>query len=375
VRIWCSKIGQFWRWLWVIALLLVGLVFTSCIGTQAVPRGWSGGTIEGNTLYLGTMDGRLVAVDITDGSRLWSTKLAVYATSGGAFGCSQGTTSVAIYGSPAVSDNVVYVGGYNGKVYAYIPGEDEPDRIYPPSDNRTGAIVGGLVTAGDRVYFATAGGTVYALNDRLQKQWTFFTKEKIWSTPAVAGDTVFIGTFGDKLYALNTDDGTKKWEFTAGGAIVATPVVDGNTVYIGSFDRYLYALDTATGSLKWKFMAKNWFWAKPVVYNGLIYAPSLDGKVYVLSTDNGERVTEFDLNSPISSSPVLAGDLVVVATEEGVLYTIDTKTNEMKRLTSLEEKVFASLSASQGSVYIHTANDALYAVDTVTGKRRNLTIK
>jgi outer membrane protein assembly factor BamB len=325
------------------------------------------------------MDGRLIAVNIVDGSRLWAEKLEMGTTSGGGFGCAQGPTNVAIYGSPAVSDNLVYVGGYNGKVYAYpTAGREEPKWLYPRQGNLSGSIVGSLVTDQGRVYFASASGWVYALDAAEgYKVWAFPTGEKIWSTPAIVGDTLFIGTFNKKLYALNADNGTEKWEkpFETEGAIVATPVVDGNTVYIGSFDRNLYALDTTTGSLKWKFMAQNWFWAEPVVYNGAIYAGNLDGKLYVLKTDNGEKVTEFDLNSPISSAPVLVGNSVVVTTEAGIVYAVDTANNEIKELASLGEKVFASLSASQGSVFIHTAQDALYAIDVTSGALRQFTIK
>lgn len=384
MRIWCSKIGQSRKWLSVIVLLLVGLVFTGCTGRTTIPKGWSGGTVDGNNLYVGTMDGRLIAVNTDNGSRLWATEQLKMAATSTGFGCAQAPTTVAIYGSPAVSDNLVYVGGYNGRVYAFAVGKEKP-RVYPSEDTTIGgSIVGGVIVAQGKAFFGTSNGTVYALpaaggfeawTEKWKAVWTFQTGSKIWSTPAVAGDTVFIGTFGKKLYALNIADGTKKWEFKAEGAIVATPVVDGNTVYIGSFDRNLYALDTATGSLKWKFMAGNWFWAKPVVYNGVIYAASLDHKVYVLKTDTGEKVTEFDLNSPISSSLVLVGNSVVVATEDGVLYALDTGTYEKRELASLGEKVFASLSAGQGSVFIHTATDALYAVDAASGALRQFTIK
>jgi outer membrane protein assembly factor BamB len=369
-------------------LLLVGLVFTGCTGRTTIPKGWSGGTVEGNNLYIGTMDGRLVAVNTDNGSRLWSAKLEMGATSGGGFGCAQGPTSVAIYGSPAVSDNLVYVGGYNGKVYAYpTAGREDPKWIYPRQGNLSGSIVGSLVTDEGRVYFASASGWVYALDTAEgYKVWSFSTGEKIWSTPAIAGDTLFIGTFGKKLYALNADNGTEKWEkpFETEGAVVAPPAVDGNTVYIGSFDRNLYALDMATGSLKWKFKADNWFWAKPVIYNDVVYAGCLDGKVYALNAKTGDKLIEFDLGSPVSSSPVLVGDSIVVATEDGVIYRIDAG-NKQKKLVDLkkdesnEEKkkkrVNAPLAASGGTVYIHTAEDTLYAVDVQSGAIREFTIK
>jgi outer membrane protein assembly factor BamB len=331
------------------------------------------------------MGGRLVAVNTDNGSLLWaSEQLKMAATSTG-FGCAQGPTTVAIYGSPAVSDNLVYVGGYNGKVYSFIPGAGKSDRDFP-DESRIGPIVGSVVAAQGRVYFGSTNGKVYALNDRLQEQWVFATKGKIWATPAIAGDTLFIGSFDKKLYAIDTTTGKEKWEkpFETEGAIVSTPLVYNNTVYVGSFDRHLYAVNAADGSLRWKFPAtgedKNnpgrWFWAKPVICNNTIYAPSLDGKVYILNAETGGEVADpINLGGSISSSPVLVGNSVVVATEAGIIYTVDTANNEKKKLASLGEKVFASLSAGQGSVFIHTASDALYAVDAASGALRKFTIK
>ena len=47
-------------WILVVILLLGSLIFLGCTGT--VPRGWSGGTIAEGTIFLGSMDGELVAV-------------------------------------------------------------------------------------------------------------------------------------------------------------------------------------------------------------------------------------------------------------------------------------------------------------------------
>ncbi|MFC1982067.1 PQQ-binding-like beta-propeller repeat protein, partial [Chloroflexota bacterium] len=209
------------------------------------------------------MKGEIVSVNVTDGRLLWAVPLESPEPSSGGFGCAPASTAVAIYGSPAVAEDegLVYIGGYNGKIYAFTPGRDEPRWVYPRERSLDGTVVGGLVVAQGRVYFGSSDGKVYALdaNDGF-KEWEFENGDKIWSTPVIDGDTLFIGSFDNKLYALNTADGSKKWEYETEGAIVATPVVHNNTVYIGSFDRYLYAIDATDGSLKWKFLAGNWFW-------------------------------------------------------------------------------------------------------------------
>jgi len=326
------------------------------------------------------MEGKLVAANTSDSSRLWQVTLEDTSSAGGGFGCAPAATTVAIYGSPAVSADLVYVGGYNGKIYAFSFGRDEPRWVYPRQVNLEGAVVGGLVVAEGRVYFGAADGKVYALEAADgYKEWEFETGGKVWSSPAVAGDTIYIGSFDNKLYALNLADGNKKWDFETEGAIVATPLVADGTVYIGSFDRYLYALDAADGSLKWKFMAENWFWAKPLIHNGVVYAACLDGKVYALQAESGNKLVEFDLgvpkSIPISSSPVLVDNVVVVATEGGVVYTLGTDDNQQGQLLDLEEKVYAPLATKGGKVYIHTDKDALYEVDALTGAIREFNIK
>ena len=105
--------------------LLGGLVLAGCAGLTTVPRGWSGGTIADGILVIGSMEGKLVAANTTDGSRLWSVSLETSSTQGG-FGCAAGSQAVAIYGSPPVDGDLIFVGGYNGKVYAYAFDRSEP---------------------------------------------------------------------------------------------------------------------------------------------------------------------------------------------------------------------------------------------------------
>ena len=63
------------------------------------------------------MEGKLIAVNTSDGSHLWEIALETSKSAGG-FGCAPASTAVAIYGNPAVAGDLVYIGGYNGKVYA-----------------------------------------------------------------------------------------------------------------------------------------------------------------------------------------------------------------------------------------------------------------
>ncbi len=377
------------RKLLLLVILLVGaLAISGCAPRGAQPKGWSGGTIANGTLFLGSMEGKLVAMDTSDGSRLWEVPFQTSRPSGGfGFGCTPGgSTTVAIYGNPAISGELVYIGGYNGKIYAVNADSGAIKWQYPPeAEDYLKPIVGGAVVALDKVYFGGSDGKVYALDAATGgKKWEFEGEDTIWSTPAIVDDTLFIGSFDKKLYALNAADGSKKWEFETGGAIVSTPVVYNNTIYFGSFDRHLYAVDATSGQQIWQFPESeeagsqpgNWFWAKSVVYDNTIYAGNLDGKVYILNTETGkERAGPIDLRSPISSSPVLVSKFVIIAIEEGIIYALDTDNNQVRQLADMEEKVYGPLSGGDGVVYIHTEKDGLYAVDVQSGAKREFYIK
>lgn len=363
----------------MLAVLLVigGLPGLGCMtGIQAI--GWSGGTVSDGKLFVGSREGRLVAIDITSGSRMWTEPLKATSQNGGLScfgsmygggGCLGGSAGgVPIYGTPVVSGELVYIGGYNGRIYAYHTNSLQMSWVYPV-DGYLQPVVGGLAVARDKVFFGCSDGKVYALEAGTNnKVWEFETADQVWSTPVIEGNSLYVTSFDGTLYVLDADTGKKLWDYQTEGAIAATPLIHNNTVYVGSFSRYLYAVDIDSHSLKWRFMGKNWFWARPVAHGGLIYAPCLDGKVYVIDEATGQQVAVHDLGSPVSSSPVLVGDLLILATRDGSVYSLDTSAEaEPKIMTNVGGSVFGPLAADSGIVYIHTQNLNIHRVDVSTG--------
>jgi outer membrane protein assembly factor BamB len=357
----------------MIMLLAIGLAGFGCVrGLQ--PIGWSGGVVSDGTLYVGSKEGRLVAVNLADESRQWAEPLKASKQAGGfgcapayGGGCGGGASGVAIYGTPVVSGELVYIGGYNGKIYAYVSDTLSVRWVYPREGNLE-PIVGGLLVAKGKVYFGSSDGKVYALDAPTgDKLWEFPTGDKVWSTPAISDDTLFIGSFDNKLYALSAADGSKKWDFPTEGAVISIPLLHNGTVYFGSFDRHLYAVNANDGSLRWKFTSENWFWAKPVVYDNTIYAGCLDDKVYALKADTGAKVAQFDLKSPVSSSPVVVNSSIVFASRKGMVYAVDTSANKLGQLAEIGEEVYGPLCVSEGIVYIHTQDLTLHRVNAING--------
>ena len=357
----------------VMMFLVVVLLVSGCV-SGLTPIGWSGGTVSGNKLYIGSSEGRLVKIDLTDESRDWAESMREASQGGlgcsflpGAEGCG-GSAGVAIYGTPVVSDGLVYAAGYNGKIYAYNV-ESLAVRWVYPREGYLEPFVGGITVNDGKLYIGCTDGFLYALNAETgDLLWEFGTEKEIWSTPAVDENTVYIGSFDERFYAVNSEDGSKKWEFTAEGAIVATPLIQDGTVFFGSMDKNMYAIDTDSGSQKWIFTGQNWFWAKPVIYDGRIYAGCLDDRVYILDAEKGNKINEVDLGSPVASAPVVIGDKIVFASKEAVVYSINTVSGSLTVLSELEEQeINGPLTGHEGIVYIHTQDKKLHRINVANG--------
>ena len=118
------------------------------------------------------------------------------------------------FSSPAIVNGVVYIGSFDGKLYAF---------------NANGC----------------------APSTSCQPLWSGATGNDITSSPAVAKGIVYIGSADHKLYAFSAKGCGKSncaplWTGSASsGFLESSPLVANGVVYIGSYDKKLYAFAAA----------------------------------------------------------------------------------------------------------------------------------
>src|SRR4029453_2426475 len=106
-----------------------------------------------------------------------------------------------------------------------------------------------LITAGGRVYVATAKGLV-VLNAENGALVCRLDTELPVATPTVDGTAVYVPGFDRTLYSLNASQCAINWRFTGASAgFSANPLVPGGRVYLGNRDGRFYAINTSDGSL------------------------------------------------------------------------------------------------------------------------------
>lgn len=367
---------------------LVALTLGGCVGGQTDPVGFSGVTPHDGLLYLGSTDGKVMAVNpsarneeipFPSSSDEWSFLITKSSKS---IACGSSSVPVAIYSTPTIAGGLVCVGTYNGKVLMLSPaarsqGADFPQMrsgewVYPRAEEDViGSIVGSPVATEDTVYVCSSDSRVYALDMVYgDERWKSDPlDDKLWVTPVVKDGVVYVSTFEGHIYTLSADNGALlPWSFEADIGFVSSPVLYDGTILVGSFDSKLYAIRVGSDVPLWAFPADKWFWAAPVVDEGIVYAGCLDGKVYAIELKTGEEVWEFDTGSPVVSSPALVSDVLVVACDSGDVYALDAAGGGLINKVSMDVSIRGILCVLDGIVYLRAQDNCLYAMDVAKGK-------
>ena len=144
--------------------------------------------------------------------------------------------------SPAILDETLYYGTFNNEVLAVDVGAGElrwryehPERHFP--------FYASAALAGNTVVAAGRDKLVHALDRETgEARWTFRARARFDSSPAVAGNRVYAGNADGRLYVLDIETGEKVSEFHAGAAIMGSPAIAGGRIVFGTQDGTLFAL-------------------------------------------------------------------------------------------------------------------------------------
>jgi len=287
----------------------------------------------------------------------------------------------AVWGSPVVADEILYIGSYDHYLYAISTDTGEKIWEFQSSDRIDGtpAVVDGTV------YFASFDKNIYALDAKTgEKRWDHSTNGLIRSSPTVADGTVYIGThcrsaecniYYDELfpvvgyvYALDAETGDSMWRYETGDEILSSPSVVEGTVYIGSSDGKLYAIDQPTGELNWEFDTGGSIFSSPAVVENTVYFSSNRDEFYALDSDTGERMWSFPTSAGVlTSSPAIHDDTVYVggggisdADSTGIhskLYAISKESGEESWSRDLPGEVIGSSPAIADDVIYASSNN------------------
>lgn len=269
-------------------------------------------TIVDGTLFIGSGDQHVYALDAATGALRW------------AF-----ATGDVVHASPAVANGLVYVGSWDRNLYAIDASTGRERWRYTTGDdtvsyNQIGiassaAVANGMVFVGGRdghfhAVDAATGALRWKHDNRMG--WTI-------ASPAVRDGIVYFPTSdGTRFKALDAGTGAVKFDLANNAVSFSSPAIAGNTVFYGTSDGWLHAVDIRTGQFVAQFQTDGskanlapWQDSTGRFQSGRMYPDrTLDGMVI------GMR-TMFTVGS-VLSSPTIADGVLYVGSTDGNVYAL-----------------------------------------------------
>ena len=270
--------------------------------TAASARGIHGTpTVANGTVYIGAYDGALYAFEAATGDRQWRSRL------GGSIGASpgyhDGVVSIAVE-FPDPSGAVFGVDAFSGEV---VWRDDRPTD-HPHSTHAIDRERGRFVVGSN-------DGTLYGWSyPDLDRLWQFDTGRPIKGPIATHDGGAAFGSWDGSIYRVSVDDGTEEWAVETPDLVMGGPAIDTDRgrVYCGAHDSNLYAIDFDTGEVTWRYDTGARIIGSATATRDHVLVGSNDGFLHAVRAD-GSREWRYELGGNVSADPLVDEDGVVVA--------------------------------------------------------------
>jgi outer membrane protein assembly factor BamB len=301
--------------------------------------------IVNGTVYIGSNDENLYALDLATGKQKWAYKAG------------------AMKAAVAYHDGAVYVGNLDGIFHCVDAATGQKRWTF-----ETGAdISSGANFTRDAVLFGSGDETLYCLSREGKLLWKFRVPGgPVLGSPVIVGERTFAAGCDSALHVLDVTNGKQLGNTVdLGGQVGATVAVLGDRLYVGTMSNQVLAIDWKKGAVLWQFEAPTRpqpFYASVAATDKLIIAASRDKRIHALDRETGNEIWHFSTGKKVDSSPVVVGQRVFVGSSDRYLYELSLAQGTELHKYNLKGEITASPAVADNCLVIGTAEGVVYCL-------------
>ena len=327
-------------------------------------------------VYVSSVDGNIYAVDSATGAQRWvfATRGERRFTAPGIHGAIPRTERMpdpfdVFLSSPTVVNGTVYIGSGDQHVYALDARTGALKWSFATGD----VVHAAPALANNTVYVGSWDRNLYALDAATGKEkWryttgndtTIYNQIGLASSPAVAGGMVFVGGRDGHFHAVNEKTGQLVWKHdNRGGWTIASPAVRDGVVYFPTSDGTRFkALDAATGAVKFDLQNKAVSFSSPALVGDVAFYGTSDGSLQAVNFKTGAVRNTFRTEGSKANGDRYTDENGRLRTN--LMYpdrTLDGMMIGMRTMQSLGS-ILSSPTVVDGVVYVGSTDGHLYAI-------------
>lgn len=335
-------------------------------------------------VFAASRQGEVVAVDAQSGEEVWSLDLTEYQDEGFLSSITNlwaDGISAKIAGGIVASYDTVFLGTENGLVLAL----DASNGSVKWQKKVRGEVLAPPVVDEGVVVVNTGSGIMHCLDAQSgEERWVYESEVPALSlrgisAPTISAGAAIVGTANGRLAAAVLENGQIAWEQTVAAASGATELerlvdidsealVLAGVVYTVSFNGTLAAVELRTGRVIWKREYRSY--RRMSLEGNNLFVVDDNSQVYALDRRNGvELWTQTALRGRDLTAATAFKDYVVVGDKFGFLHWINQSDGEIVARLEVgdndeEEAIYAAPVVGGNLLFTQTRDGELVAVST-----------
>lgn len=290
---------------------------------DSLPEGRSSEAMGGGVSYdngmvfCATSFGELLALQAQDGKILWRKSLGA-------------PSRVA----PTIQDGKVYALTINNETHAFTAMTGDSLWNHAGISEAAGILGGASPAVGDRIVVsAYSSGEIFGFQTHTgQPIWgdilnpalridSVASIAHIRARPIISGGIVYIISHGGQMVAIDLKTGSRVWQRELGG--IRSPALIGDSIFLVTNDADLVCVKKTTGQIHWATALpkvdsekRPILWAGPIVAGDSLVLAGSNGQLLFASLQNGTTIKTLNMEMGASLSPIVADGALYVLTDD-----------------------------------------------------------
>ena len=330
-------------------------------------------TVYDGRIFVTTLDARILAYSIEDGSLLWERP-------------GPGPMDA----SPIVADDRIYIAFRNSQLAALEA--DTGDVIWQSVISNP--LFSWVNVSDGSVYLSSQDGVIQSFDaGNGEKRWEIDTGDGMFAPPSISEGMLIIPTRGNQVLVLVGETGQTRLSYVVPGAVEGSAAVSHGTAAFGDVRGFVRAIDIRSQNLPLektvlRFWSQFYIWGLapfPPAQSGTVWTQSIreevwadaaisgnralfatrEGNVYAFTLSGGQELWKTALSEEASwpGSPTVVNNVLYIGTESGQFYALDIVTGDHLWEQDLGDSVSSAPAYADGGLFVLTDNGTLYAFD------------